>query len=80
MWALLKIKVNNREPKTVKDLKTIVRKEWGDLQLEYAQNLVSILPKRLNGVLEMSIPFLLISLASFEDLVRGCLVMSLRRR
>ena len=51
VWALLKIKVNNREPKTVKDLKKIIRKEWGDLQLEYAQNLVSTLPRRLNQVL-----------------------------
>ena len=51
VWALLKIKVNNREPKKVKDSKTIIRKEWGDLQLEYAQNLVSSVPKRLNRVL-----------------------------
>ncbi|ORD96694.1 TCB1 [Hepatospora eriocheir] len=47
LWYFLKIKVNERRPKNMKDLEKIVEEEWYKIPKELCERLVCSLPKRV---------------------------------
>ena len=51
VWALLKAKVEEKNCKTIKQLKAKIIKEWKALPDDYAANLINSLPKRLLAVI-----------------------------
>jgi transposase len=51
-WGVLRIKVSNRKPKSLKQLRDAVKEEWGMLKKEYASNLVNSMPRRVQAVID----------------------------
>ena len=52
IWAILKSNVRYHQPKNLKELASAIRKEWKNLSIEYAQNLVASVQRRIKDVLE----------------------------
>ncbi|CAF4334429.1 unnamed protein product [Rotaria sp. Silwood2] len=52
LWSLFKIKVANRKPKTIKDLKRAIYKEWNDLPKELASKLVWSMKNRVEELIQ----------------------------
>ncbi|CAF2863177.1 unnamed protein product [Rotaria sp. Silwood2] len=52
LWSLLKIKISNRKPKTIKDLKRAIYKEWNDLPKELASKLVWSMKNRVEELIQ----------------------------
>lgn len=51
-WSLLKIKVADRRPTTLKGLKRAIQKEWTQLPQELASNLISSMERRIRSLIE----------------------------
>jgi hypothetical protein len=52
VWHVLKIRVADRKPTTLKQLARAIRKEWSMLSEEYAAKLVDSMPQRVQAVIE----------------------------
>jgi transposase len=51
-WHVLKLKVAERKPTTLKQLVRTVKKEWASLTTEYAAKLVSSMPRRVQALID----------------------------
>ncbi|CAF5130600.1 unnamed protein product, partial [Rotaria sp. Silwood1] len=52
LWSLIKTKVSNQKPKTIKNLKRAIYKEWNDLPPELASKLVWSMKNRVRDLIE----------------------------
>ena len=52
VWHVLKIRVDQREPNNLEELKRAIKIEWGKLSLEYAEKLVESMPRRVQALLD----------------------------
>ncbi|CAF4606659.1 unnamed protein product [Rotaria sp. Silwood2] len=52
LWSLLKIKVAEKRPTTVKELIRAIEKEWNDLPQELASNLIDSMKRRVDSLIE----------------------------
>ncbi|CAF4751963.1 unnamed protein product [Rotaria sp. Silwood2] len=52
LWSLLKIKVAEQRPTTVKELIRAIEKEWNDLPQELASNLIDSMKRRVDSLIE----------------------------
>lgn len=52
VWHVLKIRVSNRRPRNLDELKKTVKSEWGKLSKEYAKKLIDSMPRRVKAMIE----------------------------
>lgn len=51
VWAVLRLKVSNRKPHNLEQLKRAIKTEWSKLSIEYAAKLVDSMPRRVQALL-----------------------------
>lgn len=51
-WQVLKIRVSNRRPRNLDELRKAVKSEWRKLSKEYAKKLIESMPRRVQAVRE----------------------------
>ena len=49
VWKVLKCQLRKYQPRTLSGMKTAVSEIWRQFSIEYAQNLVNSMPRRLEG-------------------------------
>jgi transposase len=54
LWALLKVKVAQRRPKTLEDLVNAIQNEWNELPSELAYNLMNSMESRVQSLIDSS--------------------------
>ncbi|CAF4772627.1 unnamed protein product, partial [Rotaria sp. Silwood2] len=59
LWSLLKIKIASRKPKTIKDLKRAIYKEWNDLPTDLAPKLGWSMKNRVDDLIQSSGEYIL---------------------
>lgn len=52
VWQLLKIKISKKKISTTRKLKAILTKEWGQLSVQLAENLVNSMERRVAALIE----------------------------
>ncbi|RIA78737.1 hypothetical protein C1645_851062 [Glomus cerebriforme] len=52
VWQLLKIKISKKKISTTRKLKAVLTKEWGQLSVELAENLVNSMERRVAALIE----------------------------
>jgi transposase len=51
IWAIMKRRVQNRSPQTIRDLKAIIQEDWDSLGWQTIAGLVDSMPRRLQQVI-----------------------------
>ena len=51
LWLHIKIRVTKRRPKNLEDLKIAFREEWNSTPLDFCQQLVESMPRRIAAVI-----------------------------
>ena len=59
LWSLLKIKVATRKPKTIKEFKKPIYKEWNDLPIQLPSRLVWSMKNRVDDLIQSKGEYLL---------------------
>ncbi|CAF0792472.1 unnamed protein product [Rotaria sordida] len=59
LWPLIKTKVSNQKPKTIKNLTRAIYKEWNDLPPELASKLVWSMKNRVHDLIESESEYIL---------------------
>src|ERR1051325_6326511 len=52
VWQLLKIKISKKKINTTKKLKTALTREWNQLSIQLAENLVNSMDRRVAALIE----------------------------
>lgn len=52
VWALMKMKINKQPPTSIKNFVARIKKEWKNLPVEFAENLVDSMEKRVQLLIE----------------------------
>lgn len=52
VWQLLKIKISKKKISTTRKLKAELTKEWGQLPVQLAENLVNSMGRRVEALIE----------------------------